>query len=984
MVKNQNNKTKKPKDTKKKDVTKNDVNTSSKFLYVGIGASAGGLDALKKLLSNVPEKSGMAFLIVQHMDPVHKSGLPNILSRYTSMDVVQAADDVEVVPNNVYVIPPNKDMAVLNGKIQLMEPEEPHGLRMPINYFLTSLAQDQQENSVGIILSGFGSDGSIGLRAIKAKGGISIAQDPSTAGSEGMPTSAINTGVVDIVLSPEEMPEKLISYVKSSRKILKKIFKPEDETVHALRKIILLVRNRTGQDFSQYKKSTVYRRIGRRMNIHQIEEMTQYLQYLQENPHEVDLLFNEFLINVTNFFRDPDAFDALKEGALKNLIIEKNELDDLRVWVPGCSSGEEVYSIAILIKELMDELNTKLEVQIFGTDLDVNSIKTARTGTYPGIALDLSPERLHKYFYKKENLYTIKNDIRNMVVFANHNVITDPPFTKLDMISCRNLLIYLETEAQEKVLSNFNYALKKDGILFLGPSESIGEFIDTFSVVDNKWKIFKCVKSNGFVYDFVKNHPVSFQPTSYWGADFDLKDTKAEKLGLNVTALAEKKLISIYAPPSALINESGEILYIHGRLGRYLEPSPGKAHMNILEMAREGIKLSLNSAVQNAISNKKEVVFEGLKVVDAEGNNHFMRLAVKPIKDPHSIEGLLIVSFEESPENEKAEKDQIKMDPLSKSSEHIQALENELKMTKERLNITIEEMTTSNEELKSANEELQSMNEEAQSTNEELETSKEELQSINEELTTINSELQMKIDELSRTNDDMTNLFNSTEIATIFVDNDLNIRRFTDEATKLINLIESDVGRPLSDIVSRVNYPDLVDDIKEVIEKVAFKETVVNNGDDEWYKVRIMPYKTSQNVIDGATVTFIDVSHLKVTQEKMQSALTYAEDILDSVSEPLLVIGYDLKVTSVNSAYNEKFNIKKSKIEGENIQNLDVDLCGIPEFKNQINKILHGDINEFVLEHKLQLMDKKMLVNVRKIHRLDTDAESIIIVFEEV
>lgn len=354
------------------------------------------------------------------------------------------------------------------------------------------------------------------------------------------------------------------------------------------------------------------------------------------------------------------------------------------------------------------------------------------------------------------------------------------------------------------MLSNFNYALKKGGILFLGPSESIGEFIDAFSVEDNKWKIFKCIKSNGFVYDMAKNHLKSFSSAPYWAADFEMKDTKNEKIGMNVTSLAEKKLINLYAPPSALVNDSGEILYIHGRLGKYLEPSPGKAHMNILEMAREGIKLSLNSAIQNAISNKKEVVFEGLKVNDTDQH---IKLTVKPLKDPHSLEGLLIVSFEDSDDLECEVKDQIKMDPLSKSSEHIRALENELKMTKERLNITIEEMTTSNEELKSANEELQSMNEEAQSTNEELETSKEELQSINEELTTINSELQMKIDELSRTNDDMTNLFNSTEIATIFVDNDLNIRRFTDEATKLINLIESDVGRPLSDIVFRLKYP---------------------------------------------------------------------------------------------------------------------------------------------------------------------------------
>ena len=494
---------------------KNGTNqNSSEFLYVGVGASAGGLDALKKFLSNIPENSGMAFIIVQHMDPTHKSGLVNILSHYTQLKVLEVVDGVQVQPDHIYIIPPNKDLGILDGKLQLMEPIEPHGLRMPINYFLSSLSQDQQDKSVGIILSGFGTDGSIGLKAIKANGGICIAQDPSTAGSEGMPTSAINTGLVDIILAPEEMPEKLISYKKSSNKILKKILTPEDKTIQTLRKIFILIRNRTGYDFSQYKKSTVFRRVGRRMNIHQIEEISQYLRYLQENPEEIDLLFKEFLINVTNFFRDPPAFESLKEGALSDLIDEKLDFDTIRVWVPGCSSGEEVYSIAIIIRELLEESDKKLEVQIFGTDLDSYSIKTARSGNYTGISADISHERLNKFFYKNDNLYTIKDDIRDMVVFANHNVIKDPPFTKLDLISCRNLLIYLESEAQEKVLSKFNYSLKKDGILFLGPSESIGEFLDTFSVVDNKWKIYKRVKSNEFAFDHTKAQSIPYQLSS--------------------------------------------------------------------------------------------------------------------------------------------------------------------------------------------------------------------------------------------------------------------------------------------------------------------------------------------------------------------------------------------------------------------------------------------------------------------------------------
>ena len=386
---------------------------SSNFFYVGIGASAGGLDALQKFLSNIPEKSGMAFIIVQHLDPDHKSALTDILSRSTSMNVMEVEDGVQVQPDNVYIIPPDKDMSILNGKLQLMEPLEPHGQRMPINYFLTSLAEDQKEKSIGIILSGYGSDGTIGLKAIKANGGICIAQDPSTAGSDSMPTNAINTGLVEIILKPEEIPKKLISYTKSSHNILKKILKPEDKTIQALRKIFILIRNKTGQDFSQYKKSTVNRRIARRMNIHQIEEIPQYLRYLQENPHEIDLLFNQFLINVTHFFRkNSQAFESLKQGALNEIIKEKSDPDILRVWVPGCSTGEEVYTIAIIIQELLEETNKKIEVQKIGTDIDENSIKTARSGTYPTIiSSDINPERLNKFFNKKDNFYTIKNNI---------------------------------------------------------------------------------------------------------------------------------------------------------------------------------------------------------------------------------------------------------------------------------------------------------------------------------------------------------------------------------------------------------------------------------------------------------------------------------------------------------------------------------------------------------------------------------------------
>ncbi len=951
---------------------------TSRFLYVGIGASAGGLDALKRFLSNIPENSGMAFIIVQHMDPTHKSGLVNILDKYTDLKVLEIVDGVQVESEHVYIIPPNKDLGILDGKLQLMDPIEPHGLRMPINYFFTSLAQDQGDKSVGIILSGFGTDGSLGLKSIKANGGICMAQDPSTAGSEGMPASAINTGLVDIILAPEEMPDKLSLYKKSSNKILKKILTPEDKNIQALRKIFILIRNRTGHDFSQYKKSTVFRRVGRRMNLHQIEEISQYLRYLQKNPDEVDLLFKEFLINVTNFFRDPEAFESLKKGALNDLITEKSDFETIRVWVPGCSTGEEVYSIAIIIKEILEVTGKKLEVQIFGTDLDASSIKVARSGTYNGTTKGISQERLNKYFYKKDNEITIKDDIRDMVVFANHNVIKDPPFTKLDLISCRNLLIYLETDAQEKVLSKFNYSLKKDGILFLGPSESIGEFIGSFSVIDSKWKIYKRFKSNESVFDVTKNTiPYSLHSSKYWDSKFDLKNEKPKKIG-NVTLLAEKKLIDLYAPPSAIINDLGEILYIHGRLGKYLEPSPGRARMNIVEMAKEEIKLQLSSAIQNAISTNEDVVLENLMV---DKGNKSIKISIKPLKDHEFINKMLIVSFEESSlKNEKNKN--TKIYSISDCGSHVEALENELKRTKERLNITIEDMTTSNEELKSANEELQSMNEESQSTNEELETSKEELQSINEELTIVNSELQNKIDELSMINDDMTNLFNSTEIATIFVDNDLKIRRFTDETTKIIKLIKSDVGRSLGDIVSSINYPDLVEDIQKVIEKLVYKEKEVTNIKGMWYKVRIMPYKTSKNIIDGATVTFIDITSMKNIQEKLQDALNYAEDIIYTAHEPLVVLDNELIIISANKSFYDTFKLKKSATEGENLYKIGEGDWNVLKIRNLLADIVKGNkkINDFEFDHTFNKVGhKKMILNARKIYRSDIGKDTILL-----
>lgn len=956
-------------------------NLFDKFPVVGIGASAGGLDALKKMFSALPSKTGMAFVLVQHLDPTHDSALVDLMSNYAHIKVVQVKDGMILEPDQLHIIPPNKDMGIINGKLQLMEPIAPHGLRLPINFFLNNLAKDQGENSICIILSGFGTDGSIGLKAVKAEGGMVIVQDPLTATSEGMPQSAIKTGMVDFILSPEDIPEKLISYVSSSRISIKKIVSPEEETINVMNKILMLIRNRKGHDFSLYKESTVNRRIARRINIHQIEKLSEYLLYLRENPHEIDILFNELLINVTHFFRDMNAFNSLK-NALKKLMDEKSDYDSIRVWVPGCSTGEEVYSIAIIIKELMEESGKTFEVQIFGTDIDRDAIKTARSGTYQGqISTDVGPERLKKYFIQKDNLYVIKNEIREMAVFAPHDVLKDPPFTKIDILSCRNLLIYLKSESQQKVLSNFNYSLNNNGILFLGPSENLGDFIDAFSVIDKKWKIFKCVKSTNFALRYVKEHPIPNQIPLTPDMDLNFEEAKGTAVS-NITRLAENELLKIYAPPSVIINEFGEILYIHGRLGNYLEPAQGRAKFDILEMAREGLEFDLNSTIQAAVSNKREVLVEGVRV-KSNGGYNFINLRVKPIIGPELAEKLLIVSFEDLESYNDEKIDKLKPDLISNSKKHIKKLENEIKLTKERLDITIEEMKTSNEELKSANEELQSMNEESQSTNEELETSKEELQSINEELTTVNNELQMKIDDLSTINDDMQNLFNSTEIATIFLDKNLNIRRFTPESIKIVKMIDSDVGRPISDIVSNLKYDKLTEDIRNVIKRVVFKEKEVQTVNGEWYSMRIMPYKTSQDVIDGAVLTFSSITNRKKIQEKLQEALKYSESIVDTVREPLLVLNNEMKIISANKSFYKTFKMAHGEVEGKELFKLGEGEWDLPLLRDLLEKILPEKKELYDFEIDLpQIQSNKILINARQIHHSQKGSKMILIAIE--
>ena len=785
------------------------------FPIVGIGASAGGLEAFEQFFTNMPVNDAaadMAFVLVQHLDPDRKSILVNLVKRYTKMEVFEVEDGIEIQPNCIYIIPPNRDMAVLHGKLHLMEPVAPRGLRLPIDSFFRSLAQDRGHQAICVILSGTGTDGTLGLRAVKGEDGMTMVQSPESAGYDGMPRSAIATGLVDYILSPAEMPEQLIVYVQQAfSKVTRREAAPALETTDWLQKVFVLLRYRTGHDFTYYKQNTILRRIERRMTVHQITDTTDYVRYLQENPMEVEVLFRELLIGVTNFFRDPEAFDALEEKVIPALFEGRSMDKPLRIWVPGCSTGEEAYSIAMLVQDRMEQLGQDLEVQIFATDIDSDAIEKARFGVYlDSVVADVPMERLERFFVKEDEVYSVKQTIRDMLVFSIQNVIKDPPFSKIDLVSCRNLLIYMGELLQKKLLPLFHYSLKEDGYLFLGNSESATGFEDLFGIIDRKWKIFK---RKGTEPD---HRPVIDFPTPATTLDMDKRRVDIaplKSISHSPRDLVERMVLGNFSPTCVLISESCEMLYVHGRTGKYLEQATGSVSVNILEVAREGLKLELTTAIRRALTRKEDVSCKGLKV-KTNGDFQDLDLTVKLVTDPHYPKGAMLVVFEDI-EPQALKKVERAAEPTQDRDKRIAELERELNSTKQYLLATTEELQNSNEEMKSTNEELQSSNEELQSTNEELETSKEELQSVNEELSTVNSELESKLDLLSKANNDMINLLASTEIATIFLDKGLRVQRFTPAVNSIFNLIQSDVDRPLADIAAKLDYDNLIDDAKE-------------------------------------------------------------------------------------------------------------------------------------------------------------------------
>jgi len=835
------------------------------FPIVGIGASAGGLEALDQFLGHVPERCGMAFVIVQHLDPTHKGIMPELLQRATGMKVIQVKDRTVARPDCVYVIPPNKDMSILHGVLHLLEPAAPRGLRLPIDFFLRSLAQDQQERSIGVILSGMGSDGTLGLRAIKEKAGVVLVQDPATAKFDGMPRSAVDAGLADIVAPVEELPGRICAYLLRTPLIARTEVALEDKKQSALQKAVILLRAHTGHDFSLYKQNTLYRRIERRMGIHQIHKMAAYVRYLQENSQELDLLFKELLIGVTNFFRDPAAWEQLRTQAIPALLANRSPGQALRAWVPGCSTGEEAYSLAIVLREAVEEIQSKgpFTIQVFATDLDRDAIDKARQGIFPAnIAADVSVERLKRFFVKEDNGYRVRKEIREMVIFAPQNIIMDPPFTKLDLLSCRNLLIYLTPEVQKKLMPLFHYSLSPGGILFLGSAETVGGATDLFAPLDGKSRIFRRTESA------LRPEPVEFPSSFNAGPHAGPETRPVPKPPASLQTLADQLVLHHYAPPAVLTNDKGDIFYVSGRTGKYLEPAAGKANWNIFVMARESLRYELSSAFQKALRQRESVTLHGLKV-GTNGGAQCVDITVQQLDEPGALQGLVMIAFTDvaAPVAAKA----AGRSPKSHArSARLAELEQELLRVRAEARTTHEEMQTSQEEFRSANEELQSTNEELQSANEELTTSKEEMQSLNEELQTVNAELQSKLDGLSRASNDMKNLLDSTDIATLFLDKNLNVRRFTPQATKIIKLIAADEGRPITDLASELDYPALAEDAREVLRKLTYAEKPIGARDGRWFTVRIMPYRTMDDRIDGVVITFTDITSAKTLEAKLR------------------------------------------------------------------------------------------------------------------
>ena len=933
------------------------------FSIVGLGASAGGLEAFEQFFLNTPADSGMAFVLISHLDPDHASMLTEILQRTTDMPVVEVQDQMPVAPNCVYAITPNHNLTISHGILQLGRPDAPRGHRMVIDAFMRSLAEDQGEQAIGIILSGTGTDGTLGLRAISGAGGITLVQEPTSAKYDGMPSSAIQAGYATYILPVEKMPAQLLrNRLNLNAQQEKPHSDPRAHGENGMIRILTLLRSATGYDFTLYKQSTIGRRVARRMSQHNIEDLEAYARYLKVHPAELQLLLKELLINVTSFFRDAAAFDVLKHEILPQMLAGKPPDYLFRVWVPGCASGEEAYSIAILLRELMDESDLAFGIQVYSTDIAEDAIGMARAGFYPpNIAQDVSPERLRRFFIKEDSGYRISKEIRETVVFAIQDVLKDPPFTRLDLLSCRNLMIYLKPELQDRLIPVFHYALKPEGVLLLSPSESIGRHSGLFTLLNRKCKFYRAT-----------NPPASTRTVLSLGSsslaggktkEADSMDAHMKKT--DFAELTKRMLLKSFAPNSVLIDLKGNILFVYGDTGNYLRPAPGQPTLNVVEMARDGLQMELRAAL-NSVGKGTSTLNREVSI-RSDGDSRDVNFSLRPLYVQDANAPLLLLSFEDVIRPSRG-----KSMPPKHDMGRIDELERELLFSKENMQATIEE--------------LQSTNEELQSTNEELETSKEELRSVNEEITSVNAELQSKIEQLTQTRNDMKNLFDNTRIATIFIDEKFTIKRFTREAEQIYRLVASDTGRPLSDIKSNIDNVDLLADARTVLDSLVPCEREVYTIDGNSYLARIQPYRTLDNVIEGVVLTFTDISERVAAEAEEKEARKLAEAINDTIRHPLIVLDGKMRIISASRSFYSDFQISPGDTLGRLIYELGNHEWDIPELHELLEHILpnnHG-FEGFLVENDFpEIGHCRMLLNASRIIG-SSDASPMILLSIEV
>ncbi len=964
---------------------------------VGIGASAGGLEAFTNLLQELPTELGAALVLVQHLAPNHESALPQLLAGATNMPVEQVRDGVALEANRVYIIAPNTQMSIEEGRLRLSPRTNDLAGAMAIDYFFRSLAEYAQGRAIGVILSGTASDGAQGLREIKAAGGFTLVEDPGSARYDGMPRAAIATGIIDHVLPLPELAAELVRLVQhplvahaKPRRSGEEILLPEDH----LPRIFTLLRQAGGVDFSTYKPATLKRRIQRRMVLNKIGDIVQYIRFLEENPAEVRSLFQDMLIHVTRFFRDPDSFKALQTHALPKIAKARRNSEPIRIWVPGCATGEEVYSVAIAVDEFLREQGLSAPYQIFGTDVSDPAVEVARAGTYPlTIAEDVSPERLRRYFTRVEGRFRISKTIRDACVFARQDLTRDPPFSKLDLILCRNVLIYLGQMVQRKLINIFHYALKPGGFLLLGSAETVGTHMDFFATADKRNRLY-CKRATGGprpaefpVSELIPGRATPHRPPH--GEAAHESSLQHEVMRLTATR---------FAPPSVVVDEDLKIIQSFGRVSRFLELPAGDASLSILKMAREGLLYGLRTALTEAIKSKKEVSREGLRV-KVNGIFADVDVRVLPLSDVPSGRHFLVLFQENVRPDKEASAKQGKNGRAAKGKDakNTERLERELAYSRDYLQSIIQDLEAANEELQSANEEILSSNEELQSTNEELDTAREELQSTNEELNTVNEELHTRNDELSRANSDLLNLLGSVQIAIVMVSSDLRIRRFTPMAEKVLNLIPGDLGRPIGDINPSINVPDLEKLIAEVIDKVEIREQEVQDRNGTWYLLRVRPYKNIENKIDGAVLALFDVNDLKKQEAHVQEARAqevqlraardYAWAIVDAVREPLMVLDGELRVRSINRGFTNAFHVAAEETREKRVYDLGNGQWNIPALRTALEEVLSRNqrVDDFRVEHDFPDIGRRvMLLNARQIQGEDGRPALILLAFEDV